>query len=578
MEEMNKEEMAIREDASLVDITRVLQGEIVQRVLRALIVVGFIGAVAGTYYDYVNQNLYTIPIYWTVYAFILVVALWKRIPYAVRAWTIVTAFYGMAVLDFITDGRGGSGRVLLVIVPFAAALFLGRRESVVASIVVFCTMAVFGWIYSTGRLTVPLLDSSNPTGWVSNTAIMLMTIAFSVTSLNYLTPRLIAALTQSQQLSQELEKNQARLEGQVAERTSALERRSAQLEAAAQVAREAAEIRDVERLLERMVHLVSDRFGFYHTGIFLTDESYEYAVLRAASSEGGRRMLERGHRLRVGQVGIVGYVTGRGEPRVALDVGEDAVYFDNPDMPETHSEMALPLRVRGNITGALDVQSKKPEAFTQEDVTVLQTLADQVAVAIENARLLAESQAALEATRRAYGEISREAWRELLHTQSELGARYDPRSILPSDERQGEGMKLALREGKPISDADGRSNMLAVPLKVRGQVIGMLNAHKPGDGGEWTPEEVALMETLTEQLGVALESARLYQDTQRRAQRERLTSDITDKMRRAPGVERIIQTALDELSENLGASRAFIQLGTTPIAAEKADGGKKVSG
>ncbi len=125
------------------------------------------------------------------------------------------------------------------------------------------------------------------------------------------------------------------LEERVAERTRDLERRTTQLQAAAEVAREAAAIRNLDALLDDVVHLISDRFGFYHAGIFLLDDAREYAVLRAASSEGGQRMLARGHKLAVGKIGIVGFVAGSGQPRIALDVGEDAVFFDNPDLPLT---------------------------------------------------------------------------------------------------------------------------------------------------------------------------------------------------------------------------------------------------
>jgi signal transduction histidine kinase/putative methionine-R-sulfoxide reductase with GAF domain len=171
------------------------------------------------------------------------------------------------------------------------------------------------------------------------------------------------------------------------DQTADLERRSVQLEAAAQVAREATAIRDVNQLLDETVRLISERFGFYHAAIFLVDEKGEYAVLRAASSEGGQQMLARVHKLRVGRVGIVGYVAGSGEPRIALDVGKDAVFFSNPDLPETRSEMALPLKVQERTIGVLDVQSTEAKAFGEEDVTVLQTMADQVAIALENARL-----------------------------------------------------------------------------------------------------------------------------------------------------------------------------------------------
>jgi GAF domain-containing protein/HAMP domain-containing protein len=341
------------------------------------------------------------------------------------------------------------------------------------------------------------------------------------------------------------------LEQRVEERTADLERRSVQLEAAAQVAGEAASVLDPQQLLSRVVTLVSEQFGFYHAGIFLVDQAGEYAVLQAASSEGGQHMLARGHRLRIGQEGIVGYVTGQGEPRIALDVGADAVFFNNPDLPDTRSEIALPLRARGEIIGALDVQSQEPGAFSQEDVAVLQTLADQVAMTISNARLFQQAQESLEAMRRAYGEISREAWSQMLRTRLYKGQRYDPQGILPADGQWREEMKLAAQREGTILGKDSSSLTLTTPIKVRDQIIGVLDAHKPTSAGEWTPEQVALVETLTEQLGLALDSARLYQDTQRRAARERLTGQVAGRMREILDVDRVLETAVREIGESL---------------------------
>ncbi len=179
---------------------------------------------------------------------------------------------------------------------------------------------------------------------------------------------------------------------QLSVRSRDLERRSVQLQAAAEVSRTAISVRDLDALLSQVTHLISEQFGFYHTGIFLLDETAEYAVLQAANSEGGQQMLERGHRLKVAEQGVVGYVTGTGEPHIVLDVGADAVHFNNPLLPETRSEMALPLKLGAQIIGALDVQSRKEGAFDEEDATVLRTMADQLAIAIENARLLQETQ------------------------------------------------------------------------------------------------------------------------------------------------------------------------------------------
>jgi GAF domain-containing protein/HAMP domain-containing protein len=361
------------------------------------------------------------------------------------------------------------------------------------------------------------------------------------------------------------------LEQQVAKRTRDLERRAVHLQAAAEIGQTATSSHNLDELLSQVTHLISERFGFYHVGVFFLDDAGEYAVLRAANSEGGQRMLARGHKLPVGQQGIVGYATGMREPRIALDVGADVVYFDNPDMPDTRSEIALPLIAGGRVLGALDVQSIEEAAFTREDVEVLQMLADQVAVAIENARLFTELQQALEAERRAYGELSHHAWGELLRARPELGFRSDERGVSRAVDVWRPEMEHALRQGQtvqistpnsppPEGQARQISNPLAVPIKVRGQVVGVLDTHKSDETGQWTQEEIAILEQLTEQLGVALESARLYQDVQRGAVRERLTHEITDQMRRATSVDGIVQTAVDALFSVMGTSRAFVQL------------------
>ncbi len=187
------------------------------------------------------------------------------------------------------------------------------------------------------------------------------------------------------------------LEQRVAERAAESAWRSTQLEIAGQVARDAISVLDPKELLEQVTILISEAFGFYHAGIFLLDERGEWAVLEAASSADGRRMLARGHRLRVGQEGIVGYVTAQNKARIALDVDVDSLHFQNPDLPNTRSEMALPLQVHSKVLGALDVQSVIRNAFSNQDVAVLQTMADQIAIAIHNARLFEQTEQAKEA-------------------------------------------------------------------------------------------------------------------------------------------------------------------------------------
>jgi GAF domain-containing protein/HAMP domain-containing protein len=347
---------------------------------------------------------------------------------------------------------------------------------------------------------------------------------------------------------------------QLTDRTQDLVRRTRYLEATNVIARDAVTELNLQRLLTRVASLISNQFGFYHTGIFLLDPSGQWAVLQAASSEGGLRMLARAHRLKVGEVGIVGHVTRHGEPRIALDVGDDAVYFDNPDLPDTRSEMALPLRTRGEIIGALDVQSREPGAFSEEDVAVLQTLADQVAVAISNARLFQQVQESLEAERRAYGELSREAWQELLRAQPDLGYVRDAHGLAPIHGQWQPEIEMALRTGETVLGMDGATNVV-VPIQVHGRVIGVVDAHKSAGSEGWTAEQVELLETLSDRLGMALDSARLYQDTQRRAAEDRLVGEITARVRETLDVDTVLRTAVQEMGKTLGIPRVEIRLG-----------------
>jgi GAF domain-containing protein len=348
------------------------------------------------------------------------------------------------------------------------------------------------------------------------------------------------------------------LEERVTERTQALERRSEQLQTAAEVGQEAASIRDVDELLAHTVNLISERFGFYHVSIFLVDEQGKYAVLRAASSEGGRRMLARGHRLKAG-FGIVGAVLERGEPRISLDVDEDVVWYDNPDLPETRSEMGVPLKTRDHIVGVLNVQSKEPGAFSEEDVFVLQTMAEQVALAIENARLFRESRRALQELQHLYGAQMREAWTRRA-SERPLAYRYSGVDV----------ERLPAAASEPSSQEDGE---LKVDLPLRDFSIASVALQRP-DETEWSQDEVALVKAVATQAALALDNARLLEETRQRAVRERVVREITENIRGAVSIEDAVRRGLEEMQRALGASELVARLGTERDLAvdEKGDG------
>jgi GAF domain-containing protein/HAMP domain-containing protein len=337
------------------------------------------------------------------------------------------------------------------------------------------------------------------------------------------------------------------LEKRVAERTRELEKRAVQLQVTAEVASQAAAIRDLDSLLEHAVRLISDRFNFYHAGIFLIDDAGKYAVLRAASSEGGKRMLSRGHRLAVGKVGIVGYVAEKGEPRIALDVGTDAVFFNNPDLPQTRSEMALPLKAHGRIIGVLDVQSTKEAAFTNEDVEILQILADQIALAIDNARLHGDTQEALRQLSELYRQQVAKGWQKHLEHQT-IAYAY----------KQGNLERLK----SPVHlTTDENGHLLQLPIQLRGQTLGFFTLRRDAEQPQFSADEIELAKMAITQVALALENARLLEENLQRAQHESLISEITAKAQSSLDVETVMKTAVTEIARALGIAKVQIRLG-----------------
>ncbi len=360
------------------------------------------------------------------------------------------------------------------------------------------------------------------------------------------------------------------LEQQVAERTQTLERRVSQIQAAVQVGKAVAAQYELHELLNRTTRLISDRFGYYHIGIFLLDEASEYAVLQASNSPGGARLLMQGHKLKVGEVGIVGTVAGSGQARIALDVGQDAVYFDNPELPTTRSEMALPIIAGGQILGVLDIQSEEPNAFTEGDIPTLQVLADQLAIALQNARLLERTQQALETARRAYAERSEEGWREILSRTFHMGyVGYAHGEVTPSEAplHQPEALQ-ASQTGELTLSEDKKT--LAVPILIRNQVIGVARLVKAPDMPDWTEDEITDVTRLANQIGAALESARLYQDTQRRAELERAMTYVTGRISAQPEVDTILRATVESLGILLENCEVSVKILSSDTSADEA--------
>lgn len=351
-----------------------------------------------------------------------------------------------------------------------------------------------------------------------------------------------------------------RLEQTLADRTRDLERHSRYLQAASEAGRAATSMMAEDRLIDQLVELIRDRFELYYVGLFVLDQGDEWLVLRAATGRTGRELVAKGHRIRVGE-GMAGWSVAHARPRTATGADQGTGVLKAEGLSVSRSEAALPLRSRGRAIGVLTLYSDRPGTFDQEAMAVLQIVADQVAAALDNARLFAESAQRVEAARRAYRDLSRAEWARWLYARPGIGFRSDAQGVTRVSEAWDPQATSALEAGQAVQmKDDGSRSRLAVPIRVRGSVIGVLETHKPASEGAWTSQEVALLERILEQLELALDNARLYEDAQRLVIRERQLREIGAHMQSSVSVGEVLQVAVEELAKTLNVPLTFVQL------------------
>ncbi len=341
----------------------------------------------------------------------------------------------------------------------------------------------------------------------------------------------------------ELSSIRANLEQGISERTRELDQRNGQMRSVIAFARQVADIQDIGSLLPASVAMIAERFGRRDANLFLLDESGQWAVLRAASSSAGRNQLNDGFRVAVGDQSLVGRVAKRGKLLVS------------PKRPDSHdragrpssttapaSEIALPLVVRGKLIGVLEVQSHESHAIGQSETEMFQLLADQLAASIENARLVSESRSTVAQLETITSQSTRATWQQYLK-RHDLLYQFTPSGV------------------KPISTvtAANPSSGLRIPLTLRGEEIGSIILQRKG-GGKWSQTEQDLLQRIAGQVALALENARLLEETRQRASQERILSEISARFSHSLDVDALLQTAVREFAALPDVTEAAVYL------------------
>ncbi len=332
-----------------------------------------------------------------------------------------------------------------------------------------------------------------------------------------------------------------------------------QMQTAAEIAEAATSILDREVLLNTAADLIRERFDLYYTGIFLVEESGERAVLRAGTGEAGEEMLAQGHQLAVGGDSMIGQSVAHQEPRVALDVGEAQVRFDNPLLPKTRSEMALPLVTRGETIGAMTIQSDRVAAFSEEDITVLSTMADQLANAIENARLFEQAQARFEDLQTLQRQVTGEAWAGYMDRQQVVGYTYKQDDLVPLSEPLPSEELDHLATGQGIQRGDGGDGAaLIAPLELNNEPIGVMSFEGIAVEEDWYEDSVALIDEVRQQLALALENRLLFEQTSMALTETRSLYELGQQLSEADTPEQIFASLVQGLLERPEIDRIMV--------------------
>lgn len=461
--------------------------------------------------------------------------------------------------NYITAGEPRPILLLSVSAIIMAGLLLGDRASLIVATYLSVQQIVMIYLNTTGIIRAQ--GTGTPT---TNTIVIIASYLLIGHIFRLSISRLQVTLDQVRRSEQNLQASNRELtdltetlEQRVAERTLEVERqqqqanrRSRQFEGIVRVSKAISTGKNLHEILPQITELISQQFNYYHVGIFLNDSINQYAILSAANSEGGQKMLARGHQLKIGEQGIVGYVAASGNPRIALDVGMDVVHFDNPDLPLTHSEMALPLKSGTEVIGALDIQSVEQNAFTQEDIEVLQSLADQVSLAIQNARLFDQTSRLLSDAEAIQKQYQKNTWGRVARKKRLTGYKYTITGAIPLDNNDSYA-----------SATNPLKREVSVPISLRGENIGTLVVQIP-NSEKVNTDQMDLIKAVAERVALSAENARLFEETNRRAEREQVISDIAAKITTSVRTENILKTTAKELNQLLDGAEVLIKLGT----------------
>jgi len=524
-----------------------------QAILIGAGIFGFIALTANFISGASPSDLIT---YSTAFA-ILLLAILIPFPYWFKALVFLILEYALAISGFLDTGLWGDSRVFLLALVVTACLLFSPLAGIITTILGTLTTILFGSLILTAQYQ--LTNANMPPGsladWLTGVLTNILLSVVVIIGVRLVQGEFDRAREQAGAVLQRIQEESKNLESRVEERTSQLSQKSEFLRSAIFIARSLAELQNVPTLLEKTAQLTADLFGFYHVAIYLFDKERKVAFLQAASSVVGNKMMEKGFQIESNPRNVTGYVSEQGKFYLGVDPQDDKTRLISEGKLETsHSELAMPLNARGKLLGIIDFQSKESRTFNDDEMEILQSLADQIAISIDSAHLISDTQAYVSELQSLTSKQTRGVWEQHLKNRT-LIYQYTPsgtKSIDPS-----------VNKGNPKEG-------MQIPLRLRGQEIGQLVLQSQ-QAVKWTDRERDVAEKIATQVALALDNSRLLEETRQRAIQQQTVNEISARLSRSLDIDTLLRTAARELGTLPDVVEASVVVGEAK-ASEGSDG------
>lgn len=462
---------------------------------------------------------------------------------------VTISWIAFTYLAWIGEGVRDIAVIVYIFLILVASLFGNARTSIGLTVLSILSLWTLFFAQEKGY-KIPISDSllANTFSTTGLYILFEIIIYFTISNLN----KTISAVKENEKELLIRNKELLQLQDELHEHASELEKitkeareQASRLETIAEVSQAIALSQNLEELLAEIVKRISEGFGFYHVGVFSIDDDQNYVRLRAANSDDGKTMLANAYRLEIADNDIVARAALNGRSHSAIKTEEDSEHFSNSQLIKTKAKIALPLKIGNRTIGVLDIQSTEERSFSLEETRAFQSLANQVAIAIENASQVETTQAALEEARATSRQYIHQEWVKLEATKQQPGYRYAGSNISPLEDE-------VIKENK--------KDTLSIPVQVHEKTIGVIEIRRNKDKKELNSEEQELVQAVAERTALALENARLLENSQRLVAKEQVIGDISEKLSSTAEIENLMQIAVAELRNTLGASEVTINI------------------